>query len=172
MDKLTQNAAQVEPESDKLFVKMALNAWQIQIKRANAAFDGLAEDRLLEEIAPGKNRVIYLLGHLMVVHDALLPLLGLGEKLYPELEKTFLTEPDKAIATLPSAAELRASWARVNAELARHFQVMSPQAWLQRHTAVSEEDFLKDPSRNRLNVLLSRTSHVAYHLGQLALVKN
>jgi len=41
--------------------------------------------------------------------------------------------------------------------------------WRQRHTAVSEEDFAKDPSRNRFAVLLSRTNHLSYHLGQALL---
>jgi len=34
---------------------------------------------------------------------------------------------------------------------------MSLADWLQRHTAVSEEDFAKDASRNRFAILLSRT---------------
>jgi hypothetical protein len=29
----------------------------------------------------------------------------------------------------------------------------------------------KEPTRNKLSVLLNRTSHVAYHLGQLILAK-
>jgi hypothetical protein len=33
-------------------------------------------------------------------------------------------------------------------------------------TSVSEEDFAKDASRNRFAVLLSRTNHLSYHLGQ------
>jgi len=41
--------------------------------------------------------------------------------------------------------------------------------WLARHTAVSEEDFAKDPSRNRFAVLLSRTNHLSYHLGPAVL---
>jgi len=41
--------------------------------------------------------------------------------------------------------------------------------WAQRHAVVSEEDFAKDPSRNRFAVLLSRTNHLSYHLGQAVL---
>ena len=46
---------------------------------------------------------------------------------------------------------------------------MSPADWLQRHAAVSEEDFAKDTSRNRFAILLSRTNHLSYHLGQAVL---
>jgi len=38
-----------------------------------------------------------------------------------------------------------------------------------RHTAVSEEDFEREPHRNRFTVLLGRTTHLAYHLGQATL---
>jgi hypothetical protein len=31
------------------------------------------------------------------------------------------------------------------------------------------EDFLKNPLRNRLAVLMNRTGHLSYHLGQAAL---
>jgi len=33
----------------------------------------------------------------------------------------------------------------------------------------SEEEFAKDTSRNRFAVLLSRTNHLSYHLGQAVL---
>jgi hypothetical protein len=46
---------------------------------------------------------------------------------------------------------------------------MSPSDWLQRHSAVSEEEFAKDPSRSRFSILLSRTNHLSYHLGQAVL---
>jgi hypothetical protein len=36
---------------------------------------------------------------------------------------------------------------------------------------VSPEDFAKEPHRNRLNVLISRTNHMANHIGQLLLLK-
>jgi hypothetical protein len=45
---------------------------------------------------------------------------------------------------------------------------MSWPDWVQRHSAVSEEDFAKDASRNRFAVLRSRTNHLSYHLGQAA----
>jgi hypothetical protein len=52
-----------------------------------------------------------------------------------------------------------------------HFKSMSENDWLQRHTAASEEDFKKEPQRNKLNVLLSRVTHKASHLGQITLQK-
>ena len=80
--------------------------------------------------------------------------------------------PDKSGLERPSVKELKDYWNEVNRALENHFNKFTVDEWLQKHTAVSEEDFLKEPHRNRLNVLISRTNHLAYHLGQLAFLKN
>ncbi len=36
---------------------------------------------------------------------------------------------------------------------------------------VSDEDFEKEPHRNKLNIIVTRTSHLSYHTGQLILLK-
>jgi hypothetical protein len=48
---------------------------------------------------------------------------------------------------------------------------MDSKTWFERHTSVSEEDFLKEPHRNKLNVLLNRTNHQSYHFGQMILLQ-
>ncbi|HEV8592417.1 MAG TPA: hypothetical protein VGQ55_09970, partial [Pyrinomonadaceae bacterium] len=64
-------------------------------------------------------------------------------------------------------AEVRKAWKRVNEIAEKKFSEIGPDEWLDRHTAVSAEDFVKEPHRNRLNVIVSRTNHQSYHLGQL-----
>jgi DinB family protein len=151
-------------------VATAVNAWKLQVERADKLFSGLSEERLFAELAPGKNRLFYLWGHLTAVHDAMLPLLGLGERLHPELDAPFLTAADRAVTSgLPSAAELKRSWDEVNARLLAAFATLTAADWAAPHTVVSEADFAANPLRNRLSVLLSRTGHVAYHLGQAVL---
>ena len=44
--------------------------------------------------------------------------------------------------------------------------------WFTRHANITEADFPKEPHRNRLNVLLSRTTHLSNHRGQLTLLTN
>jgi hypothetical protein len=44
---------------------------------------------------------------------------------------------------------------------------MKADEWFNKHTAVSAEDFAKEPHRNKLNVIVNRTNHTSYHLGQL-----
>jgi len=153
----------------KLSVQVASNSWRLGVERANKIFSSLADHDLLKEVAPGRNRLIYLLGHLTAVHDAMFPILGLGPRLHPELDAIFVSSPDKAGAQLPPAGELRKYWDAVNSKLLSQFANLSPDEWLQRHSAMSEEDYAKDPTRNRLAVLLSRTNHLSYHLGQITL---
>jgi len=150
---------------------MALQAWHSQVKRADQLFEGLSDERLMAPVAPGRNRGIYLLGHLTAVHDDLFTLFGIEKALYPELLDPFVKKADNVNAPYPSLSDLRRYWAEVNQTLAKHIDALPDEAWFQRHTRVSEEDFAKEPHRNRLNVLLSRTAHVAYHLGQLVFLK-
>lgn len=155
----------------QLFVKMALLAWEAQVKRAGKLFGTLTDEQLLLEVTPGGNRGIYLLGHLIAVNDGMLPLLGLGEKLHPELENAFVTNPDKSGIPMPSMEELRAWWPEVHNKLAERFEALTPEQWFGRHNSMTDEDLQKEPYRNKLSVLMSRTSHIAYHLGQEVLVK-
>jgi uncharacterized damage-inducible protein DinB len=155
--------------SQKLSVQVAINSWRLVAERANKIFSNLTEDDSLKEVAPGKNRLIYLLGHLTAVHDAMFLILGLGERLHPELDAIFVSSPDKTGAQLPPVGELRKYWDEVNGKLLSQFATLSAEEWLQRHHAMSEEDYAKDPTRNRLAVLLNRTNHISYHLGQITL---
>jgi hypothetical protein len=150
-----------------LFVKMVTDYWTTQNNRVTKLVETLSEDALMKETAPGRNRGVYLFGHLIAVNDALLPLLGFGEKLYPELGKIFLDAPDKSVPSLPSVSQLKKQWAEVNERLEKEFSKMSPSDWFAKHTAVSAENFEKEPHRNKLNVIINRTNHTSYHHGQL-----
>jgi hypothetical protein len=154
---------------EQLTVSVAIASWKNTVGRADKVFSALTDEQFLQEVAPGRNRIIYLLGHLTTVHDGLHTILGLGERLHPEFESMFVSKPDKAIKTLPSISQLKQSWTVVNHSLLEKFDRLSPENWLQRHMAMSDEDYAKDPTRNRLSVLLSRTNHLSYHLGQIIL---
>jgi hypothetical protein len=151
------------------YVALGLKAWNAQIDRADKLFQALSSEEIFREIAPGRNRLLYLWGHLTAVHDAMLPLLFLGNRLHPEFDVAFVSNPDKSRADLPSHEQVRRAWNVVNAELREGFEKMSWSDWVQRHAAVSEEDFAEDGSRNRFTILLSRTNHLSYHLGQAVL---
>lgn len=155
----------------QLVIKSVLDAWNSRIDAAGKLFDSLTDEQLLQEIAPGRNRGIYLLGHLTAVHDKMLPLLGFESQVYTHLDEPFLNKPDKSVSSIPSIKELRDNWKNINSKLAMHFNKLSVDEWFQKHTAVSDEEFLKEPHRNRINVVVGRTNHMQYHIGQVALLK-
>ena len=63
-----------------LFARTAINSWKQNLARLDQMFTAFSDADLQQEIAPGKNRIFYLLGHLTAVHDRMLPLLGLGPR--------------------------------------------------------------------------------------------
>jgi DinB superfamily len=157
--------------SQERFIQSALLNWGQAIGRATAFFDKLTDEELLQPIVPGKNRVVYLLGHLAAIHDRMLPLLDIGERRYPHLDELFITNPDNPAASLPEIQQLRKAWKETNEHITGVLRGWSPEEWLERHTAVSAEDFEKDPNRNKFTLVLNRARHVDYHMGQLVWFK-
>ena len=161
----------VQIDQRQTFIQMVLKQWNIHVSRLDKFFDGVSDEALLYEIAPGKNRVIYLMGHLIASNDSIVSLFGLGQRKYAHLDDAFLKNPDKSNLEMPNPATLRKMWKDSNAELTAHFSKMDTDDWFSKHTAMTEEDFVKEPGRNKLSVVINRTNHMAYHLGQLVLVK-
>ncbi|HWK07030.1 MAG TPA: hypothetical protein VNS58_25520 [Puia sp.] len=112
-------------ENDKFIIDLILKQWESKIKETTRLFESLGESSAMDPVAQGRNRVIYLLGHLVAVHD----------------------------------------------RLSNKLKEMDTKSWLEKHHYVSEADFLLRPERNKLNVLLSRLSHLFHHYGQLVLVR-
>ncbi|OAQ38085.1 hypothetical protein A5893_14875 [Pedobacter psychrophilus] len=158
-------------EQTELIVKMVKDRWIASLKSCDHLLSILSDEDLLREIAPSKNRGIYLLGHLIAVHDDMIRLLDMGEKQYPSLYEPFLKLPDHPDTPMPSVSELRTFWSEQCNVLNQKFEGLKPEQWLEKHTAVSDEDFVKDPSRNKLNIIITRTSHLQYHIGQMVLLK-
>lgn len=164
-------ALTTETPVNELFIKMAVDAWNTHCARLTKLFDALSDEQLAAATAPQRNTGIYLLGHLVAVTDGMLPLLGFGERSYPQLEKPFVTSPDGSGLEYPPVQELKTYWKEINARLSAHIAATTPAEWFTKHTAVSAEDFAKEPHRNKLNVLINRTNHNSYHLGQLIYLK-
>jgi hypothetical protein len=158
-------------DQQQLFVKMALHSWNTQVAKAEKVFNSYSDDEFTTAVAPGKNRIIYLYGHLATYHDLLKQTLGLGEFNRPEFSDIFLKNSDNAAAAIPAITELREYWKAVHEELNTLFTNLPAAEWFKKHNAMTDEDFEKDPSRNRLSVVINRANHLAYHLGQIILVK-
>lgn len=157
-------------KTQDIVLKQIVQAWHSQIAATDKLLDQLSDDQLMTEVAPSRNRGIYILGHLIAIHDMMLPLLRLEEAIFPELHNLFIRTPDRTVPALPSPAELKQSWKTVNEKLKNYIDALTWEEWCTRHNNVSEEDFAKEPHRNRINVLISRTNHLSYHRGQLILL--
>ena len=156
---------------NELFITTAVASWKQIINRLDERLAPLNDEQLQKQVAPNKNRLFYLLGHLTAVHDRMLPLLGIGDRLHPELDDAYITNPDQTISDPLSTTDLKMAWSQVNAAVTSAVEKFSADDWLKKHTAVSDEDFAQNPTRNRLAVFLSRTNHASFHAGQVALTK-
>ena len=154
-----------------VLTRIALNAWQIQVDRTSKFINEMSDEQLLKEVAPGRNRGVYLVGHLAAIHDAIPEILGLGKRACPELQAIFVEAPDKTIEKIPILTELRQIWIAVHERLKNEFAKMPADEWFSRHESMTDADFDKDPARNKLSVLINRTNHLAYHFGQMRLLK-
>ena len=156
---------------ENVMVGNAVGSWKQWVGQIDQTIGGFGDEELQREVAPGRNRLYYLLGHLTAVHDRLIATLRLGQRLHPELDEEFIVKADKTdLDERVTAGELRKAWREVNDKLTAAMEKLSPEEWLERHDSVSPEDFAKEPQRNRLAVLLSRTTHAAMHEGQMRLV--
>jgi DinB superfamily len=155
---------------ENVMVRNAVGSWKQVVGQVDKVIGGFGDEELQREVAPGRNRLYYLLGHLTAVHDRMIATLRLGQRLHPELDEEFIVKADKTDLDdeLP-AGELRKAWREVNDKVTAAMEKLSADEWLERHDSVSAEDFAKEPQRNRLAVLLSRTVHAAMHEGQMRL---
>jgi hypothetical protein len=148
-------------------IDAALRGWKSNVERADKLFGTLSPEQLEQQVAPGKNRW----GHLAAVNDGLLPLLGIGERLHPELDAMFISKPDRSVELTMTAQSLKSAWDNINEKLWEGFSKFSAADWAGRHTAVSEDEFKREPNRNKFTVLLGRTAHMSYHVGQATLAR-
>jgi hypothetical protein len=53
--------------TERSLIDSALRGWKSNVERADKLFGALSPEQLEQEVAPGKNRLIYLWGHLAAV---------------------------------------------------------------------------------------------------------
>src|SRR5215467_15547347 len=110
-------------------IDSALKNWRSNVDRTGRFFENLSQEQLLQEVAPGKNRLIYLWGHLTAFNDALIPLLGFGARIHPELDPMFVSNPDRAVPTILPGEDLRIIWQETSQILWTGFSRLSAADW-------------------------------------------
>jgi uncharacterized damage-inducible protein DinB len=148
---------------------ICLLQWDTYNRRMQKVLDTISDEDFHKPIIPDGNSPSWLLGHLADTDDALLELFGIRKRMFPDLAKIYHHERGTNQSGHLTKEELSTQWKAIVEELNRAIKSYSEKNWLSRHTVVSEEDFMKEPHRNKLNVMLSRVTHKASHLGQIAL---
>jgi hypothetical protein len=157
--------------SQNLLITTSIRNWDEQNKRLLSLVNTLNEDQLQNQISPGRNSGMYLLGHLAAINNNMMALFELGENPLPELDDIFIKAPDKKVEHSYTVNALKEIVLQSIQNLNENIARISEADWLDRHSNVSPEEFIHQPHRNKINVLISRTLHLAYHLGQLSLLK-
>ncbi len=150
-------------------LQICLLQWDAFNKRMQKVIDSIDDENFNQPIVANGNSPSWLLGHLADTDDKLLELFGIGKRLFPELSSIYHHERGTNQQGHLAKAELTSKWNLIVAELDTAFKKMTEADWLSRHMSVTEDDFKKEPHRNKLNVLLSRVTHKASHLGQIAM---
>lgn len=154
----------------ELLVKMVVSVWNTNVKRVDDFLEKTADADLQKEVAPGRNKAGWLIGHLAAVNDGLLGVYGSDIKVNPEMTERFKAGQKPNIHSF-SSQEVKDYWKDTAAAVNNLISTYTVDDWFSKHTLVSEEDFQKEPHRNKLNVLMSRAAHISYHAGQLALIR-
>ena len=149
---------------------ICLLQWNTYNRLMQKSFDGLSDENYFKQIVPNGNSPSWIMGHLVDTDDKLLELFGIRDRMFPELATIYHHERGTNQVNHLSKDELIVKWKSISGELDRAFKSWTEADWHSRHTAVSEEDFKKEPHRNKLNVMLSRVEHKASHLGQVAML--
>jgi hypothetical protein len=161
--------AQLSDEREML-IRQTIAAWKLQNRKLNSLLNKLSSEELLATVAPNRNRGIYILGHLIAFNDMMLPLLGFQERLYPELDDLFVCCADGASEHYPSANTLKAYWYHVNEKLSTNMNVFPISDWFVQPGNDKAIGLKRNPLYNKYSVLISRTTHLSYHIGQLILL--
>ena len=151
-------------------VQSAINQWELYVNYSSQLLSKLPDEVLQKQIAPSKNTGIYVLGHLIAIHDNMLPELGIGISNYPELTEAYIKKPDGLASYAKAVKEIRELWKETHTRVSTLIKALPTEQWLLRHNLMTDEDFQANPIRNRLSLLLSRINHFSYHMGQLRLL--
>ena len=138
--------------SEEILGVTVLNSWRLVISRFNKTLSELSDEQLQQQAAPGRNRVFYLLGHLTAMHDRMFPLLALRRDFTLTWTSRISRIRTACLPILSQQPNLGEHGQRSMTNLLGLSKGFHIGDWLQKHAAVSDDDVIKDPMRNRLAV--------------------
>lgn len=153
---------------EEIATQMILAAWHKGVQGINKTLSILSNEELSLEVTSDRNKGTWIIAHLAATSDSLLKILDLGDHVKPNYRDYF--NLNAAEMEFPSVTDIRQYWDEVSDLLNNRIKGLSPDDWFGKHTSISADDFAKETQRNKLNVLMDRTSHLAHHRGQLELL--
>ena len=155
----------------QILIKMALDVWDTSLNRINTFLNSVSDEELGLQVAPGRNSAKWIIGHLAVINDNAIKVLGIGDSfINPELIN-YYKEKNKGLSIPATAVSIRHFWNRSCNLINEKIAEFTVEDWFAKHNSVSQEDFIIEPYRNRLNIILTRAFHISHHIGQLVLLK-
>jgi len=117
-------------------------------------FGTLSAEQLEQQVAPAKKPPDLSVGTSYSGERRALAAAWHCERLHPELDHdvSFRNRIDRR--THGDGQSLKSAWEKINQKLWEGFAKFSPSDWAGRHTAVSEEEFKREPNRNKFTVSL------------------
>ena len=105
------------------------------------------------------------------MNDALLPLLGIGERLHPEFDGMFISKPDQSVQVTVSVQSLKTAWQEINQKLWDELlTVLGIGLGTAAHRGVGR-GFRAGTASESIHGTAGRTVHLAYHVGQATLAR-
>lgn len=111
---------------EQALIDSALRSWRSNMDRAGKFFGSLTSDELELEVAPTRNRLVYIWGHRIAFNEGILPLFEFGPRRHPELDRLFVSRPDRAVSQILNGPDLNNIWTQLDAALRAEFQKLSP----------------------------------------------
>lgn len=148
---------------------MITDAWQSGSEKINKLLTSLSDEDLEMEIAPGKNKAKLIVALLAAMNDSTINVLNIGEIINPDVFNYFKND-DRTLPIPATTKEIRQYWLTSYQWINSKIKDFTPDDWFEKHSAISKEDFEKQPERNKLNVILNRAQKMEYFSGQLVLL--
>ncbi len=148
--------------------QLIVNQWFKSTEQIKIKLEKVTDPQFHSEWHSESNKVSWIFGHLFHAATNMMEILGIHHS-FPNLKTEYGNGTDGKAGSL-GKNELFELWSKMDDILHTQFHLMNQDDWLSKHNNVSAEDFELDPTRNKLNVLLTRLNHQYMHLGQLAFI--
>jgi hypothetical protein len=153
-------------------VKLLYEQWKNMVFWVEMYLKLLSDEDLQQEITPGGNNGIWLLGHLIASEDDLAEFIGDGEILFPEYQEKFKKGGNiLSVESCPTTKQLKEDWKKVLAKNEKLYASLTDEELSSPHNKILDDDIENDFFKTKERCISFWHFHQVHHAGQLALLK-